>query len=127
MEIKIVSWLFEKLKDRKIKDEDFVVDVIYNPNSNDIDNTIDLLEKGLKDIFPNLVFEELPNENIVELDKIYLATSPNLTTPFLTHVPSVFNPHIEQNYCRYYGSRPVWFSETVLKDMGVEIEVKVCD
>lgn len=126
MEIKIVSWLFEKLKDRKIKDEDFVVDVIYNPNSNDIDNTIDLLEKGLKDIFPNLVFEKFPNENIVELDKIYLATSPDLTTPFLFRMPSVFNPHIEQNYFQYYGSRPFWFSETaLLKDSSVEIEVKI--
>ena len=126
MEIKIVSWLFEKLKDRKIKDEDFVVDVIYNPNSNDIDNAIDLLEKDLKDIFPNLVFEKFPNENIVELDKIYLATSPDLTTPYLTRVP--FNLHTEQNYYPYYGSRPFWFSETVLlKDCSVEIEVKACD
>ena len=74
MECYINDYLTNEMISKKEQNEDLPIVLIYNPNTKKVKKHIKALKKAYLEWYDKIEFKEIPNKNIVDLDKIYLTT-----------------------------------------------------
>jgi len=74
MEFYINTYLTDELIAKKEQNEDLIIVIIYNPDTKNIEKNISELKAAYLNWYSKIEFKEIPNNSLVELDKIYLTT-----------------------------------------------------